>query len=333
MPGLHVHARGTGAQRGAELGTQLRDPLHAIWEKWAAHYDALGFPSLPLADRLVESPAWETAERFAPDLVRELESLAHSSGLTWTQVSALSMLDEGWAMTGGMACTAVAITRSDARAAGQNMDLNEWTNGFQTILNLVDKDGLGVIAATYPGSLATCGANSNGVVVVVNALDLQNDPAGLPVDFVTRGALHQPTAKDAIAFIREVPHGVGQNYTVLDRHDLFMVEADATGVIDVPLDSAVSIHTNHSFTRDYQADESSQTRYDAAVAARPTLNSAQDIMDLLQDTESGICTAQGRWGRDLYSFMGIVGDSLTGNVWINSAPSTGGTFERIPFDL
>lgn len=333
MSGLQVHAKGTGAQRGAELGLQLREPLHAIWDKWVAHYDALGYPALPLADRLVESPAWATAERFAPDLVRELESLASSSGLTWTQVSALSMLDEGWAMTGGMACTAVAITRGNARAAGQNMDLNEWTNGFQTILNVVDSDGLGVIAATYPGSLATCGANSNGVVVVVNALDLQNDPAGLPVDFVTRGALHQPTAKDAIAFIREVPHGVGQNYTVLDRHDLFMVEADATGVIDVPLDDAVSIHTNHALTRDYQADESSQTRYDAAVAARTKLNSAQDIMELLQDTDSGICTAQGRWGRDLYSFMGIVCDSLTGNVWINSAPSTGGTFERIAFDL
>ena len=333
MSGLHVHARGTGAQRGAQLGEALREPLHAIWDKWVAHYDAMGYPALPLADRLVESPAWATAERYAPDLVRELEAMAQSSGLTWTQVSALSMLDEAWSMTGGMACTAIAVTRDNARAAGQNMDLNEWTNGFQTILNVVDDNGLGVIAATYPGSLATCGANSNGVVLVVNALDLATDPAGLPVDFITRGALHQPTARDAIAFIREVPHGVGQNYTVLDRHDLFMVEADANGVIDVPLDEQVSIHTNHAFTRAYEADESSLTRYDAAVDARPHLTNAQDIMDLLQDTSSGICTTQGRWGRDLYSFMGIVCDAMTGDVWVNSAPADGASFERISFDL
>ena len=333
MPGLHVHAKGTGAQRGAQLGEALSEPLHAIWERWVAHYEALGYPAQPLAERLVESPAWETAEKYAPDLVRELESMAQSSGMTWAQVSALSMLDEAWSMTGGMACTAVAITRPTARAAGQNMDLNEWTNGFQTILNVVDESGLGVIAATYPGSLATCGVNSNGVVVVVNALDLNNDTAGLPVDFVTRGALHQPTARDAIAFIREVPHGVGQNYTVLDRHDLFMVEADATGVIDVPLDDNVSLHTNHAITRPYEADESSQTRYDAAVNARPHLETAQDIMDLLQDTESGICTLQGKWGRDLYSFMGIVGDALTGEVWVNSAQASGGSYERIPFHL
>ena len=73
--------------------------------------------------------------------------------------------------------------------------------------------------------------------------------------------------------------------------------------------------------------------FDAAKLGKGGDDDEKKLMELLGDTESGICTKQGRWGRDLYSFMGIVGDALTGHVWINSAPADGASFERISFDL
>lgn len=328
---MEAVAHGTGAQRGATLGSVLQEDLHRAWTRWCGHFEAKGVDAAELAERLEATASWEAAGRLLPDLVDELQAMAHAAGMPWRQVAALSMLDESWALTGGMACTAVAVTRDGERAAGQNMDLPLWTDGLQTVLNVRDADGLGVIAATYPGSLATCGVNSNGVVVVVNALDLATDLSGVAVDFVTRGALHQPTAADAIALIRSLPHAVGQTYTVLDAHDLFMVEAAADGVVDVPLHPEVSIHTNHSFTRDHEVSESSRTRYDAIVALRERLHTVADLAAALEDTSTGVCQVKGRFTPDMFSFMGVLGDCMSRRVWVNVAPATGGRFAEYAF--
>ena len=326
-----VSASGSGAERGAQIGEQLSDLLGAAWNRWVLHFSNNDVDAEELAQRLTEVGGWETAERFCPDLVAELEAMAEAASMPWYQVAALSMLDESWALTGGMGCTAIAITRDGSRAAGQNMDLPDWTNGLQTVLRIQDKSGLGVIAATYPGSLATMGMNSNGVVVVVNALDLATNMTGMPVDFVTRGALHQPSAADAIAYIREIPHAVGQNYTVLDSKDLFMVEAAADNIVDVPTHPEVSGHTNHAFTRQYTGTEGSYARMAAVEGNRERLKTAEDIKDLLLDKDSGVCITLGRWREDMYSFMGLVGDSNTKQAWINASPAYGGTFEEVAF--
>jgi len=326
-----VTASGSGAERGSQIGEQLSGLLETAWNRWVLHFSKNDVDAEDLAHRLTEVGGWETAERYCPDLVAELEAMAEAASMPWYQVAALSMLDESWALTGGMGCTAIAITREGSRAAGQNMDLPDWTNGLQTVLNVQDASGLSVVAATYPGSLATMGMNSNGVIVVVNALDLATNMTGMPVDFVTRGALHQPTAADAIAYIREIPHAVGQNYTVLDSKDLFMVEAAADGVIDVPTHSTVSGHTNHAFTREYTGSEGSYARMQAVEENRDSLNTADDIMNLLLDKDSGVCITLGRWHEDMYSFMGLVGDANSKKTWVNSAPAYGGSFEEVTF--
>ena len=326
-----VTASGSGAERGTQIGEQLSGLLETGWNRWVHHFSKNDVDAEELAHRLTEVGGWETAERYCPDLVAELEAMAEAANMPWYQVAALSMLDESWALTGGMGCTAIAITREGSRAAGQNMDLPDWTNGLQTVLNVQDASGLGVVAATYPGSLATMGMNSNGVIVVVNALDLATNMTGMPVDFVTRGALHQPTAADAIAYIREIPHAVGQNYTVLDGKDFFMVEAAADGVIDVPTHSVVSGHTNHAFTREYTGSEGSYARMQAVEENRDSLNTVDDIKNLLLDKESGVCITLGRWREDMYSFMGLVGDAGAKQAWVNAAPAYGGSFEAVPF--
>jgi len=324
-----ITARGTGAQRGSQIGEQLAPQLALAWQRWAAHFNAKGVSAEELAHRLTDLPAWDAAEKYCPDLLDELQGTAAAAGMPWYRVAGLSMLDEAWSLTGGAACTVVAITRPGSRSAGQNMDLPAWTNGVQTVLNVRDSNDLGVVAATYPGSLATCGMNSNGVVVIVNALNLATDLSGLPVDFVTRGALHQPSAKDAVEFMRSVPHAVGQAYTILDEHDLFIVEAAADGVLDVPTHPEVSAHTNHAFTREYEVPENSLIRIAAIEDHRDSLHTAADIITALSNRESGVCTLLGRFFDDLYSFMGIVGDSLTKEVWVNSDPTGDGQFDKI----
>ena len=211
------------------------------------------------------------------------------------------------------------------------MDLELWTDTLQTVMSVRDANGLGVITATYPGTLGTCGMNDLGVVVIVNALDLATDLSGVPVSFVMRAALHQPTAAQAIELIRELPHAAGQTYTVVDAHDIFMVEGDANGVMDVQFDPYVALHTNHSFTREHPVSVSSRTRYDAVVAQHDSLNDAHDIMDMLTNTDSGVCQVSGRFTPGMFTFMGIVGDCLERRVWVNVSPASGGRFTEYSF--
>ena len=327
-----VSAKGPGARRGSLIGEQMRESLPRAWQRWSENFATSGHDPEQLARQLADAPGWDACERFVPDLVDELQSTAKAAGMPWHQVAALSMLDEVWALTGGMACTAIAVTRDGQRAAGQNMDLELWTDTLQTVFQVRDHHGLGVVAATYPGSLATCGMNSNGVVVVVNALDLVTDPAGVMVDMVVRGALHQPSARDAIDFVRSVPHASGQTYTIVDAHELYMVEADATGVIDVPeVDPLVALHTNHSFTREHPVSVSSRTRYDAITATRDNIHSAKDIREALTNMDTGVCQRAGRFTPGMFTFMGIVGDCLARRVWVNVSPATGGGFTEVAF--
>lgn len=326
-----ARAEGHGAERGLQLAEQLSDDLRRAWHRWSAHFQHRGIDPEEHAAALESAAVWDAADQYLPDLVAELQSLAHHSAVPWRHVAALALLDESWALTGGMACTAVAITRGSVRAAGQNMDLPLWTDTLQTALCVRDSEGLGVVAATYPGNPATCGVNSNGVVVVVNALDLATDMTGVPVAFVARGALHQPSAAAAISLIRSLPHAVGQTFTVLDDRDLFMVEAAADGVLDVPLHPEVSVHTNHAFTRPHDVSESSRTRFDAIAALRDTLHTTDDLAAALEDQTTGVCQAPGRFTPDMFSFMGVLGDSVARRAWVNPAPGAGGRFVEVAF--
>jgi hypothetical protein len=51
----------------------------------------------------------------------------------------------------------------------------------------------------------------------------------------------------------------------------------------------------------------------------------------LLDKDSGVCITLGRWREDMYSFMGLVGDSGTKQAWVNAAPAYGGAFEEVEF--
>jgi hypothetical protein len=65
--------------------------------------------------------------------------------------------------------------------------------------------------------------------------------------------------------------------------------------------------------------------------SRDNLNNAGDIKTALLNKESGVCITLGRWREDMYSFMGLVGDAKSKQVWVNSAPAYDGDFEEVSF--
>ena len=329
MPRI-IHVSGNSEQRGKQLGEIWRDDMQNAFAAWSQHFNELGHDADQIAQRLSQSVAWDLAEKHTPEIVTELKATAQSSGLDWKIISALALLDESWAATGGAACTAIAITRPQNRSIGQNMDLPAWTNGFQRVAVHEEPSGVKVGCVTYPGMPATCGANSSGLGLAVNALEhLPVQEAGVPVAFITRTVLSMTSAIEAAEFVRSIPHGVGQSYMILDRTDLVRLEAAADGVVDLPTDGEIFGHSNHALGRADQVSESSLLRLAAVESASDSILNEKDVMSVLLDRESGVCMTAGRWNNNLYSFTGFVSNANEGSLWVNLEPAGNGSYEQI----
>ena len=61
---------------------------------------------------------------------------------------------------------------------------------------------------TFAGMIALCGVNNQPVGICCNSLvaDLKRSINGLPVAFIVRAVLEQPTLDDAIDFIKSIKH-------------------------------------------------------------------------------------------------------------------------------
>jgi hypothetical protein len=302
----------------------------AAFSKWSAHFEGLGHDADAIAQRLAESIAWELAEKHTPEIVQELKATSAASGLEWKVIAALSLLDESWAATGGAACTAIAITRKGMRSVGQNMDLPAWTHGLARVAVHQETSGISVGCVTYPGMPATCGANSAGLGLAVNALEhLPVQEAGVPVAFITRTILSMTDALEAADFLKSIPHGVGQSYTVLDRQNLVRIEAAADGIVELSTQGEVFGHSNHALGRADVVSESSLLRLLAVESASDSILDQNDVMAVLLNRESGVCMTPGRWDNNLYSFASFVSNVHEGALWVNLDPAGAGKFAQI----
>lgn len=329
MPNI-IHVSGTPQERGKQLGELWRDDMSVAFLKWTEHFEALGHDADAIAQRLAESIAWDLAEKHTPEIVDELKATAVASGLEWKVISALSLLDESWAATGGAACTAIAVTRPNMRSVGQNMDLPAWTHGLARVAVHEESSGIKVGCVTYPGMPATCGANSAGLGVAVNALEhLPVQEAGVPVAFITRTILSMSDALEAADFLTSIPHGVGQSYTVLDPQHLVRIEAAADQVVDLPTEGLVFGHSNHALGRADVMSESSRLRLDAVDSASDSILDHNDVMTVLLNRETGVCMTPGRWDNNLYSFASFVSNVNESALWVNLDPAGSGKFEQI----
>jgi hypothetical protein len=210
------------------------------------------------------------------------------------------------------------------------MDLPAWTNGFQRVAVHEESPDFKVGCVTYPGMPATCGANSAGLGLAVNALEhLPVQEAGVPVAFVTRTILSMTSALEAAEFVRSIPHGVGQSYMIIDPTDLVRLEAAADGVVELPHLGDISGHSNHALGRPDQISESSLLRLAAVEAASDSILDERDVMRVLLDRETGVCMTLGRWDNNLYSFAGFVSTATKGSLWVNFEPAGNGTFEEV----
>jgi hypothetical protein len=256
-----VDIAGTARERGHAHGEGLRDVVRERDRRWRAALEATTkLPAATVIGRfLAETDFVPAIERHTPDPLDEVRGIAEGAGLPYDAVLAAQFMDEEWWFTDALAgthhCSSLGTLDPGAGRAvvAQTMDLVTWTDGFQTILRLRGaRPEQDAVILTMAGMIGLCGMTAAGLGVCINTLaQLASRRDGLPVAFVTRGALACATAADAARFVRAVPHASGQNYVIGDGRDLYDLEASANGVA-THAESAgrglVVRHTNHPLT-------------------------------------------------------------------------------------
>jgi hypothetical protein len=249
-------------ERGRVHGESLRDEIQRQVEIWKVDLSrSMGVEVESfIKDFLAETYYLTAIERWTPDLLVEIGGIAEGSGLPFETILVYNLLDEVWLngsdIADGNHCSALGVPGTESRPAlvAQNMDVESFRNGFQTVLKIAGGDGEpDQIIFTTAGMIALNGVNEAGVGVVVNALSqLRFAREGLPVAFVIRGLLARTEESALRDFLTQVSHASGQSYTVGARDKVFAYEASAGKVVEYRPDNreGVITHTNHPLVND-----------------------------------------------------------------------------------
>lgn len=256
MSSLHFASiAGAPRDRGRQYGETLRAAIIARDAEWKAHIGRHSpmSPDAFIARHLQSTGYLETARRWTPDLVQEIEGLAEATGLSFEHLFAAQLMDEEWLFWETLDkphhCSSLGLASPQFAAAAQNMDLPCWMNGSQTLLHIADERGRQSLVLTAAGMVGLCGMSSAGFALAVNTLsELPSSTTGLPVAFVARGVLQQESLAAARDFLLRVPHAAGQNYLLADAHVVEDYECSAEGKLRfVPATARgqAAWHTNH----------------------------------------------------------------------------------------
>lgn len=320
---LIIDAAGTPREMGRAHGEQARDLISVGLERWRAELERSGHD----ADRLWkglsrESGFRDAAARWAPGLLAEVDGIAEGANADPDAVFAANCLDEAWWWhEKGPGCSAVAVAdRGGKTVIGQNMDLDTWMDTTQVALRLQPDDGPQQVLLSRAGVVGLCGANSEGVGLVVNALDqLPVAVDGLPVAFVLRLLVEQ-TSLDAVGpLLRSIRHASGQAYTMATADEVVGYEAGGGFVASYRNDPdrpGARWHTNHPLASDVPNQNPTDPHDWATGSSKPRLSrvddavsdmaTADDLVALLSDGDAGICMYPGRWRDDGFTFGSIV---------------------------
>ncbi|MCJ7624975.1 MAG: C45 family peptidase [Anaerolineaceae bacterium] len=250
-------------------------------------------------DQFIQETNFQKAiQRWTPDLWEELEGIAEGSGNRFKDIYVLNLADELWWYAaeknaefespgfGAENCSSLGVEPKNGLPAlvAQNLDLPAYYDGLQVLLHIKDhRTSIESYVFSFAGDIGAVGLNNRSVGMCENTLlQLKHAADGLPVLFVSRGILSQPTLEDAVAFVHRIKHASGQNYVLGSPDGVVNYECSANKVSRfVPFVGAHYVyHTNHTLVNDDKYE------YNKSLANSETrLNS---LKNRLKDTSDPI---------------------------------------------
>jgi len=251
-----VELSGSGYDRGIQHGKALKAEIADIVRRFKEELKTSRKrdPDSLISEFLHATDFIPAIKKWTPDLLDEVKGIADGSGQKFETVFAYQLPDEIWVYfdkqdanhCSGMG---VAKTKSHPVYVAQNLDLESWRHGSQTVLHILQSATIPEqFIFTTAGLVAANGVNNYSIGVCVNTLmQLSGSHNGLPVAFVVRGLLAKRSEQSALEFIKVVHHASGQNYILGIGDKVYDFEASASGVVRFnPVAGGSPVyHTNH----------------------------------------------------------------------------------------
>lgn len=278
--------RGTPRQRGRAYGKAARDGIRALVEE---HFAFLEFSaglvvgvSFTRAQILQVSDQYLPAcQRFAPDLVDEVQGIAEGSGVPFNEIFSLNTFIDIADMvrpetahnyfahaTNG--CTSFGAmppaTRDGGIYLGQTFDTKAVFEPYVCALKI--EDATSAVVASFTGMVGCAGINAHGVGVVINHLHTYDARPGVPFTFAVRKMLQATTADDAVEILSHSEPASGIHYLVGDAKTLRGAETSATQFATLEPRDGVLSHANHCATSAVQAIETAPSVYSLCRGTR-----------------------------------------------------------------
>ena len=256
-----ISLTGRGYDLGYQHGQALKTEIAEIVTKWKnnTHKQFQKDPNDILINFFEQTNFNETIEKWTPDLYAEVKGIAEGSEQAFNDIMVLNLLDEFWVYIDDLRnhhCSDVGVPSINGSPSyiAQNMDIESYTDGYQTLLRLErTENSPEQLILTHPGLIVLNGMNEEGIGVVVNTImQLQASRTGLPVAFVIRRIINSTDKEDLLNFIQNVNHASGQNYIIGIRGDVYDFEASANKVVryNPKNKNGTVYHTNHPIVND-----------------------------------------------------------------------------------
>jgi isopenicillin-N N-acyltransferase-like protein len=255
-----IELKGGAYERGFQHGTKLKKEIADVFAKWKMNIreTTKGDPDSVLNAFRAAINFEPITRKYIPGLLDEMRGMATASGQTYADVFAFQLVDEFWVYldkqsnTTNHHCSGIGVpaTANHPAYIAQNMDLENYMNGYQVLLHLMP-------TATEPeqyipscaGLVALNGMNDKGIGLCMNTLmELEASTDGLPVAFIIRAVLAKNSGADALKFLQTVKHASGQNYILGIGDSVYNFEASSNKVVRFfPVaGSSLVYHTNHA---------------------------------------------------------------------------------------
>lgn len=256
-----VSFTGQGYELGLQHGKALKNEIADILDAWKQNTSInLGKDADKVLNEFFEYANFDEAiKTWTPELFEEVRGIAEGSGQKFNDIMALNLLDEFWVYVDDLNnhhCSGLGVPSRNGSPAfiSQNMDLENYTDGFQVLMRL-NRTGNNPeqLVLTHPGLIALNGLNEEGIGACMNTLmQLKASANGLPVAFIVRGILNTTNKDEVLKFIQTVPHASGQNYIIGVKGEVFDFEASANKVVRYnPMNENGTVyHTNHPLVND-----------------------------------------------------------------------------------
>ncbi len=256
-----IELKGNSYNKGLQHGRLLKKEIAEVYTKWKENIRSTvkGDPDSTLSVFLQKTNFKPSIEKNTPEIMQELKGIADGSGQSLDDVYAFQLVDEFWVYLDEQMNKAnhhcsglgVAATTSHPAYIAQNMDLENYMQGYQVLFHLPSNNSEPEqYLLSCAGLIVLNGVNAKGIGLCVNTLmELKASTDGLPVAFVIRGILNKKNGKEAMEFLKNVKHASGQNYILGIVDSVYDFEASSNQVtrfLPKGEDQSIVYHTNHA---------------------------------------------------------------------------------------